>query len=304
VSQYDAVLAAAVDRARTRGTRVVDGANSLRGDRLALAPALANRVAPGIDCLGENPLQFSGIVPIIWSENDSTELLPAFPLAVVAAWRNAGYSTDLQRNEVTLIGSAATVVGRIRLTKVTTLLRDQPKCPIMTQGSRYGEMLSVRAPVAAWRNPIRRFDYLAVLDMPVQRLDWARGKIILVGAVVAAELTRRQIGLRRDARYGVERHADAIVTILGNAEPIPVSFTGQYVLLAIMAGLGAWLAYRGPRRHIRQSILTVLAVFVSLALLSVVLYWGPHQLLNVLYPALAFLLTFVSLLTLRRRWLL
>ncbi|HMI31105.1 MAG TPA: CHAT domain-containing protein, partial [Candidatus Limnocylindrales bacterium] len=51
-SPYDSVLAAAVDAARARGTRVVDGANSLReaGGGLALAPALLNRVAPGIDC--------------------------------------------------------------------------------------------------------------------------------------------------------------------------------------------------------------------------------------------------------------
>jgi len=39
-------------------------------------------------------------------------LLPAFPLAVVAAWRNAGYGTDLERDEVTLTGSAASVVDR------------------------------------------------------------------------------------------------------------------------------------------------------------------------------------------------
>jgi len=305
-SAHDAVLAAAVESARARGTRVVDGANRLteKGDGLALAPALLNRVAPGIDCLGENPLQFSGIVPLVWSRNDTAALLPAFPLAVVAAWRNAGYGTDLERDEVTLTGSAASVVDRIRLTKVTTLLRSQPRCPIMVRGSRYGEMLAVRAPVAVWRDPIRRFDYSAVRDMPVEHLAWARGKIVLIGATIGAELSSRQIGLRRDTRYGVERHADAIVTILGNAEPIPVSLAGQNVLLAILAALGAWLAYRGPRRHIRHSIITALAVLVSLALLSVVVYWGPHQLLNVLYPALAFLLTFVSLLTLRRRWLL
>jgi len=159
-------------------------------------------------------------------------------------------------------------VDRIRLTKVTTLLRSQPRCPIMVRGSRYGEMLAVRAPVAVWRDPIRRFDYSAVRDMPVEHLAWARGKIVLIGATIGAELSSRQIGLRRDTRYGVERHADAIVTILGNAEPIPVSLAAQNVLLAILAALGAWLAYRGPRRHIRHSIITALAVLVSLALLS------------------------------------
>ena len=173
----------------------------------------------------------------------------------------------------------------------------------MTAGSRYGEMLSVRAPVAQWRDPIRRFDYAAVLATPVERLTWARGKIVLVGAVVAPELSNRRIGLRRDARYGVERHADAIVTILANAEPIPVSLLAQNLLLAISAALGAWLAYYAPRRRLRQATAIVLAVFLGLALLSFILYWGAHRLLNVLYPALAFLLTFVPLLTLRHRWL-
>jgi CHASE2 domain-containing sensor protein len=300
---HDSLLAAAVERARARGTRVVDGANRAQGTGLALAPALVNRVSPGIDCLGENPLQFSGVVPLVWSKHDTTPLLPALPLAVVAAWWNAEFSTDLERGEVTLTGAGASVVDRIRLTKVTTLLRAQPGCPIMTAGSRYGEMLSVRAPVAQWRDPIRRFDYAAVLATPVERLTWARGKIVLVGAVVAPELSNRRIGLRRDARYGVERHADAIVTILANAEPIPVSLLAQNLLLAISAALGAWLAYYAPRRRLRQATAIVLAVFLGLALLSFILYWGAHRLLNVLYPALAFLLTFVPLLTLRHRWL-
>ena len=299
-SQYDEALAAAVDRARARGTSVVDGADSLRGDRLALAPALTNRVTPGIDCLGENKRQFSGIVPLVWAQNDTSTLLPALPLAVAAAWRNAQFSTDLDRGEVTLI-SGGVIVDRIRLTKVTTL-RSQSGCAIMSKGSRYGEMLSVRAPVAAWRDPVRRFDYAAVLAMPVEQLAWARGKIVLVGPL-GADVTTRRVGLRADSRYGIERHADAIVTILGNAEPIPVSILGQDLLLLISAAIGAWFAYHGPRRRLRQATLIALAFFAGLALLSIALYWGAHRLLNVFYPALAFLLTFVSLLKLRHRWL-
>ena len=302
-TSHDSVLAAAVDRARARGTSVVDGANRVVGDNLALAPALVNRVSPGIDCLGENPLQFSGVVPLVWAKNDTSALLPAFPLAVVAAWRTAEFSTDLERGEVTLTGPGGSVVDRIRLTKVTTLIRGQSRCPIMTKGSRYGEMLSVRAPVAQWRDPIRRFDYAAVLTTPVERLTWARGKIVLVGAVAAPELTSRRVGLRRDARYGVERHADAIATILASAEQIPVSLLTQDILLAIAAALGAWFAYHAPRRRLRKATVIVLAFLAGLALLSIILYWGAHRLLNVFYPALAFLLTFISLLKLRHRWL-
>jgi CHASE2 domain-containing sensor protein len=302
-SSHDGVLAAAALAARNRGTSVIDGANRLRGNALALAPALTNSISPGIDCLGKNPLQFSGVVPLVWAPNDTAALLPALPLAVVAAWRTAAYSTDLERGEVTLTSTGGTVVDRIRLTKITTLIRGQPGCPIMTKGSRYGEMLSARAPLSAWRNPIRRFDYSAVLALPPERLEWARGRIVLVGSLDKSDLSNDQVGLREDFRYGVERHADAIVTMLGHAEPIPVSLLMQDLLLALSAALGAWLAYHGPRRRLRPAVIIAIAFLVGLALLSIVLYWGPHRLLNVLYPALAFVLTFGSLLKLRHRWL-
>jgi len=299
---HDAVLAAAADSARARGTLVVAGANRLEGESLALSPALVDHIAPGLDCLGEHPLQFSGIVPLLWSRSDGSALQPAFALSVVAAWRSSGFTADLSRREVALVDSRAQVIDHVKLTKVTRLLRDQP-CQIMTRGSRYGEMLAVRAPLGEWRDPRRRFDYSAVLALPPERLEWARGRIVLVGAAVPEDLASREVGFRRDERYGVERHADAVATILGNAEPMPVGRTAEYLLVAGLAGLGALLAYRGPRPRRGRALLMVLGVFAGLAVFSTVLYRGGHLLLNLLYPFLAFVLTFASLLLLRRRWL-
>lgn len=303
-SSHDSALAAAVDAARARGTQVVGGSDSLAGDNLAIAPALAGRVVPGLDCLGENPLQFSGIVPLVWARSNGMALQPSLPLAIVAAWRKASFSADLDRAEVTLIDPNAQVTDRLKLAKVTSLLRGQRGCPIMAAGSWYGEMLAARAPLLEWRNPdSRRFDYATVLGMGPDRLQWARGRIVLVGAEVSRELSRRRILLHEDARYGVERHADAVVTMLGNAELVPVGAPLQFVLLAGFAGLAAWLAYRGPKPRLGRVALTTLGIMTGLGLASVVAYWVGHRLLNILYPALAFLLTFGSLLLLRQRWL-
>lgn len=303
VTPEDATLAAAIGAARARGTAVVGGANQLQGDSLALAPALLNQVATGIDCLGESPLQFSGIVPLLWSRGDERKrMLPSFSLAVVKAWRGASSTVDPSGREVALVDSKDQIVDRVRLTRVTTLLLSQ-KCQIMTAGSRYGELLAVRAPLGAWRDPVRRFDYAAVLAASPQSLGWARGRIILVGGAVAADLSQHKIGFRTDKRYGVERHADAIATILGNAEVRPVGQLVEYLIVAALAGLGAVFAYRGPRPRRLRSILITLGVLAGLALLSTVLYWSGHRLLNLLYPFLAFLLTFSILLRHRRRWL-
>jgi CHASE2 domain-containing sensor protein len=299
---HDGILAAAADSARVRGTLVVAGANELRGDSLALSPVLVNHIAPGIDCLGTNSLIFSGIVPLLWSPGDHGAFLPAFALSVIRAWRNSGVSPDLPQREVGLTDGNGSVIDRVKLTKVTTLLADQP-CAIMVRGSRYGEMLAVQAPLGKWRDPVRRFDYAAVLALPPERLEWARGKIVLVGAAVKEDLSTRDVGFREDQRYGVERHADAIATILGNAEPRPVGRAAEYLIVACLAALGAVLAYWGPRpRRLRATVIT-LGVLTGLALVSTLLYWSGHRLLNLLYPFLGFLLTFAFLLRLRRRWL-
>jgi CHASE2 domain-containing sensor protein len=296
---HDEILAAAVDSARARGTQVVAGANQLQGDSLALAPALVNRLAAGIDCLGENPLQFSGIVPLLWSRSDTSDFHPAFALSVVKAWRQTGFTTDPAQREVELTDSRGVVIDRVKLTKMTTLLSNQG-C-MMTAGTRYGEMLAVRAPLGEWRDPVRRFDYAAVLALPPERLEWARGRIVLVGVETAMDLAT----VRSEERYGVERHADAIATILGNAEPTPVGGAAEYLIVAGLAALGGLLAYRGRRRlSWSRALLISLGVLAGLFVLSTALYWSGHRLLNLLYPLLAFLLTFASLLLLRRRWLL
>lgn len=301
-SNADSAMSAAVDAARQRGTLVVGGSNRQQGDSLALAPALMNRMAPGMDCLGENPFLFSGVVPLVWLPAGSQELLPSFSLAVVAASRRSRVDFDPTRSELTTVNSGGTVTDHVKLTRMTTLLRSQPGCPIMRSGGRYGEMLAVRAPLEAWRDHQRNFDYAAVLAAPPERLAWARNRIVLVGAVVRPELSSRRIGFRTDRRYGVERHADAIVTILGNAAPRAVPRGLEYLLVAALAALGSVLSYRGPRPRLPRATLMSAGTFAGLAGLAVLLYWTSHRLLDILYPFASFLLTFILLLRLRRRW--
>jgi CHASE2 domain-containing sensor protein len=301
---YDSLLGVSIQAARRRGTAVVVGANRMADDSLDLTPALRNQAGVGLDCLGANPMTFSGIVPLMWAPDTGREMLPSLPLSVLKAWRGARSTLDPSGREVLLVDpTSAQVIDRVKLTKVTRVRVAQDSCSIMTPGSRYGEMLAVPAPISAWRDPQRNFDYDAVLRMSQAQLDWARGKLILVGSTVKRELATRWFGLRLDRRYGVERHADAIVTLLGNAEPRRVGALVNYLLVAALTGLAAVLAYRTPRPRGLRAALMGLAVFAGMVLLSIILYRSAHLLLSLLYPFLAFLLTFPFLLRLRRRWL-
>src|SRR6185503_1374464 len=194
-------------------------ANLTDGDSLALAPALVNHLRTGLDCLGQNPLTPATVVPVFWAPAGKATRLHGFGLEVIAAWRTAAIRYP-DRSEVALYRGDQEI-DHILLTKITTVFRQQPACSVMTPGSEYGEMLAVRSPLRVWRDSTRRFDYAQVERLPPESLSWARGKIVLVGAQWPGDRFESWSGFRRDVRYGMESHADAIATMLGNAEPRP-----------------------------------------------------------------------------------
>ena len=300
-SDSDAVLAVAVDSARARGTAVIDGANRLEGSQLALTEPLKGKVLPGIDCLGENALQFNDIVPLLWFPSEDEGYQPAFVLAVVNAWRRTHYKPDFEQRRVNF-DDGHRVVDQVSLTKVTTVFGDQEGCDIMRGGTQYGEMLAVRAPLSRWRDPGRRFDYRAVLASPIEELDWARDRIVLVGSTTPSEAFKQRVGFRTTVRYGVERHADGIATIMGNAETRPVGRLAEFLIVMVFALWGMFLASRSAGIRFRRALLITSGVFGALVVISTALYWGQNRLLNLLYPLLGFVLTFFVLLRLRVRW--
>jgi CHASE2 domain-containing sensor protein len=300
----DSVLAEAFGRARGRGTRIVVGTRDIGGGgQPAVVPALAAQASVGSVCLGTNRARFSGIVPVTWVAPDGKRTVPSLALAAVAAWKGVGVVADLDRATISLVDEKATVTDRVRAARVVTVKRRYPQCPMFSEGSRYAELFASRARTAWWRDPARRVDYATVLAAAPAELAWARDKIVLIGAPRPEEVFRQGVGFTQDERYGVERHADAIATILSDAEVLPLRWGWQLVIIFLGAAAGGWSALRSRRgRRWRDAVLLASAV-VGFGVVASIAYRTAHTLVDVIYPSLALFLAYAMVFELRRRWL-
>jgi CHASE2 domain-containing sensor protein len=208
---------------------------------------------------------------------------------------------DLDQAGAQLVDSAGTVVHRVRANRMVTVREAYQDCPMFSEGSRYGELLSARAPTTVWRDQVRRFDYAAVLAADAADLEWARGRIVLVGAAVETERFTHRVGLTRDVRYGVERHADAIATILSDAEVRPLGGLAQLAFIAVGAVAGWWIAFRRSRRRRRLDAALVAAALGSFLLISAIGYRFGRTLIDIVYPGVALLLAYAVVSLLRKR---
>jgi CHASE2 domain-containing sensor protein len=297
----DAVLAAAFARARNRGTEVVFGAIDLDNGRPEAIPALAANATVGNACLGENAGRFSGIVPLVWGGDADSVMIPSLALAAAAAWRRSQIVVDMEQVGVSLVDNAGRVVDRIKPTRTITVAFASPKCPMAVRGARYAEMLAARAPVAAWRDRTRHHDYFEVLGATPAELGWARNKIVIVGALTDAELSRRRTGFRTDERYGVERQADALATILSDAEILPLGGFNHALVIALGSTVGMWAGIRSTRGRRWRDLGMLAAALAAFILLATFAYRSGGILVDILYPSVGLFLCYAVVRELRRR---
>jgi CHASE2 domain-containing sensor protein len=298
----DSVLAAAFNRARQRGTEIVFGARDLEAGRPKAIPILAEAASIGGACLGENAAMFSGIVPLVWSQTGNSVMIPSLALAAAAAWRRADIVTNMHNVGVSLVDRQGTVVDEIQPTRAVTLTSRSRNCPMAVPGMRYAEVLAARAPTQVWRVKRHR-RYAEVLGATPRELAWAHNKIVLVGSLTENELSRRRTGFRTEERYGVERQADALATILSDAEVLPLSGLDQSLVITLGSLLGVWVGLRSSRRRRRKDVLLLTAALLGFLLLATVAYRSAGILVDILYPSVALLLSYGVLLELRRRWM-
>jgi CHASE2 domain-containing sensor protein len=169
-------------------------------------------------------------------------------------------------------------------------------------GSRYAELLAARAPTEKWRDPKRQHDLFAVAQSSPEQLGWARGKAVMVGAFTFGELSTRRTGFRTDERYGLERQADALATIMSDAELLPLGGLAQLLVIGAGSAAGAWTAFRSLRGRRRRDLAIMAGAVLGFFLLATVAYWRAGRLVDILYPSVALGLSYVIVLLLKKRW--
>jgi CHASE2 domain-containing sensor protein len=299
----DPTLAVAFARAEARGTSVVFGAVDLRQGHPNVVPSLAATASVGGVCLGENAALFPGVVPLFtWGGQSDSGFVPSLALAAAAAWRRARIVVDTRRVGVSLVDDAGRVIDQVRPTRERYITVASKGCPLAEAGSHYAELLAMRVPTRTWREPARQHDLFAVVQSEPAQMAWARGKAVLVGMFVPEEKSIRRTGFRTDERYGVERHADALATILSDAEVLPLGGVAQLLVIGVGSAIGTWTAFRSMRGRRRRDLAIAGGAIVALFLLATIAYRTAGRLVDILYPSIALGLSYGIILVLKWRW--
>ena len=304
-SDHDAGFARAIREARANGTDVIVGVMERAEDGgLGIPDEIRESAnAWGTLCMGLSR-QAANVTPLLarHDEGSVVQYLPALSLQAVAAFRGATrYDFDEAAGQVNLLDANSRAVARIPVTAVRTS-GPQSRCTIIGEGDRVAEMILDYSPLDSLR--ARRYSYAEIVQAPGD-LDPALfdGRIVLIGAELPDLRDDFSVwrGLRTERRFGYQLHADAMNTLLQGIVIRRMGAGGQFLIIVGMALLGAALALRAPRRSLtrRLSLILILAAYMAVAL---ILYATAHVFINALYHVLAFIVSYLMVRTMKRRF--
>ena len=282
----DNEFAAAMRRATSRNTAVVVAIGHLEGSAPGLSPVLRPAVSGwGVACLGREKIP-SPIVPLVIYKKDAepSSGVPALARAAVLAFQRA---------------RPTRIRGSRGFSDVDRILVNHPSCPAISRGDWVGTRIVDLSPAEELRRRTLRYESLEA-PLPATTAALLRGKIVVVGEETEREERRVLRGLIPEFRYGMEVHADAVNTLLSGVTIRPAPYSWQLVLTLLMALAGAYLRYRNPHSLLRRSALAG-AALIYLAI-AVILYTASQILLNTVFHLGAFLLTYLAVGRLQRRF--
>lgn len=294
-SAADAELAAAIGRARERGTRVVLGARRLDPEgRPLMAPLLREAADWGSVCihhLGGSSVMvaLAALDPAQRDREIQRGRLPALALRAVSADPAPRFA--IAAREIVLEDGGERPVPRfslVRRIRYLTPQGDSDACRIPPDGADAAMLLLHRLPPGYWQDPVRRLGQRQVLKGGGERL---RGQVVMIGALDGA---RDRARLAAGRPYGLELHASAVADLLqGHALKRP-TLGSDLLLMLLLGAAGAALGYLAaawPTMRRRLTLAGALLGYLALAVILVPLGW----LLPVLYHLGAFLAAYFAI---------
>ena len=286
-------LRAAVVRARDRGTTVLAAADSFAGGLPGAEPALVPVMRWGPNCV-DTARVTAPLMTLVSGRTRGARppRLESLPLAAVAALHEA-------RGEA---GGGSAIAERLR--RAVTLdakiagARDA-RCGLAAGDTLY-RMAVDFAPRREHDEPGHRLSYLDVLR-GVSLGDLA-GRLVLVGFEnpnVTFPIVR---GLHQEERVGLEVEADAMNTVLREIRIAPLSPGRQFLVILVMAALGAAVAYQALRLGWHGQLLVLTGGIVVYFVAGALLYARDHAMLNTLFDLSALVLAFIAVKSARRIW--
>jgi CHASE2 domain-containing sensor protein len=285
----DTILVRAMERARQRGTTVIVGVNTLVDGQPKLVPQLRQAVSGwGTLCIGQQ-LGAAWIEPLTVERETVSSTNPqpfiwSMVLRAVAAWHNVDLSIDQldPANREILADHVVTHQKKsFHFSMTWKTRRFQKGCPVIMEGDSVHSLLIALSPLAALRDPVRRFTYTGLIaPASVVAPQTFRDKIVLLGVESDDEHFEVPGGERR---FGFELHADAMNTLLTDITIRPLSQPMQLVISVMMTLAGGALRYTqllSTQRWRRLALLSLVGLYLGMTLFA---YSALQLLLSPLY---------------------
>lgn len=284
-SPFDGELVSAIRAARNAGTAVFFGT---RGDPPPI-PDFENIVSGlGHTCAGSR-LGYATSVPLV--AGGIKRKVPA--LALLAAMGGGAVEDFDREHRQIILRSPVGTLRRIGVTDFELVSELQRNCRILNQGDLAPQLIVRFLPVREYRTDAVRHRYEEVINgSGSSGAETFGGKIVIVGSESETDTISVFIGLEAEKRYGFEAHADILNTLLKGLRIHPLSPGGQFLLMLMMATLGAAPRFLKvlhqplPRRFYCAGIV---ASYVGLTIFSYLIF---NVLLNTLYHISAFFMAY------------
>ncbi|MGH8728734.1 MAG: CHASE2 domain-containing protein [Burkholderiales bacterium] len=293
-SEFDPEWIASLKQAAALGTAVVLGRS-----RANPAPNAIERAAEsvGIACIGTR-LSYASMAPLAVKRDGRN--MGSFPIHAAYPGLQVR-NMDVEHLQLSLDDAARPESEFVRFPLVQHIAKAQAACPAIQKNDAVAQLMIKLSPLNKLREEGFRYGYeqLIVSDAASLSRDFA-GKTVLVGV----QKTGQDIATVRggEERWGVELHADAVNNLMSGIRVRPLPEGMQFVLVATMSAVGAWLRFWRPSLAPQWRGLLALAVIAVYFALVIYIYQEDHLLLNVVYDLTAFALSYWMVSRLSRRW--
>jgi CHASE2 domain-containing sensor protein len=306
----DAELAAAIERARQRGSQVFIGVRRLVAGRAAVVPELGEAASGlGLLCIGGR-IGYASVAPLAvvkplpagqtGSASPAADSGRFIALALLALGAET-LAVEPRLGQVTVVSDNDQTLwqGPLEPAKVQVEASGElsDDCPLLAAGDRVAEVMIRVAVAGAWRDPARRYDYEQVAgSVAVFKPGQLEGKIILIGdARPGQDEFRIRRGLHGEQRHGVELHADVVNNLIQGIQTRRLETPQQFLLMLFLGAAGGWLRVCRPGTSTLVRRLLIVTALLAYLGLTIVLYVSYGVLLNTAYHIGAFVLTYYLL---------
>ena len=283
------VLAAAPDASAPEHTEPALVPLLLLGTNCADTSSLASKSAP-----------FSAPVMTLMSEHGASgQRTPSLPLAAVAAFRVAMAHAGRGPEGGALAADPTSQL--LRQVSLDTLVapHGDPACRFRS-GDRMYRLAIEFASRNEHERQARHVSFRQAMDtVPLGDL---RRQLVLVGYWTDQRDFPMFRGLHLERRSNLEVEEDAMNTVLRGIRIAPIGQWSQYLVILLMAGLGALAAYLRAMFGSTFCLVSIFAVVVVYFLMGAALYASRHALLNTTFDLAALSLAFLAVSLTRRAW--